>query len=498
MARVIDGARGRREWAADGLIWAALSAPIAGNRLLSPTVAGCAGAVAAVAAVGAAVLLARRAPLAGLIIVVLGSVFDGNFAFAIPVLSYLAGLRTERVRPVALGFLVILAGGTVLNLGVLRTGPAQWFMLTLTLLAVGVFPWLVGRYRAQQGRLVSAGWERAARLEFEHRIVVRQAQLRERARIAQEMHDGLGHELSLIALGAGALQTSPGLAGTHQATAGRIREAAATATDQLREIIGVLRDEDEPAPLHPADERVEALVTRARAAGLPVTVRRTGPAAPAAVERTAYQVVREALTNVSRHAPGAATTVELTRHGDATTVAVVNDAPVGSPPGGTTTGLGLAGLQERLRLAGGRLTAGPTGDGGFRISADLPHRPGRGPYRPPPAVELRSARRQARRSLTAAVLTPAVLAIVAACGYYAFAAAGSVLSGDAYDRIAIGTPRGDLAPVLPDRQARQRSGGASPPGAECEEYSDGNFPMADAAYRLCFAGGRLVAKQRLR
>jgi signal transduction histidine kinase len=472
----------RRERVVDGLVWAVVTAPVAGNYLTSGEYWRC---LVAVAALTGAVLVARRAPLLGLLVVVLGTVFDGNFALAVPILSYLVGLRTERVRPVAVAFLVIAAAGTVLDLVVLRIAPAQWFTLALTLLLIGVFPWLVGRYQAQRARLVSAGWERAARLEYERQMITRQAQLRERARIAQEMHDSLGHELSLIALGAGALETTAGLPGEQRAAAERIRASAASATDRLREIIGVLGDDD-PAPLEPPGEPVEALVARAGSAGLPVTLRRVGVGGPPAVERTAYGVVREALTNAGRHAPGAAVTVVLTRDGDATTVAVAN----GPAPrlSGDGTGLGLLGLRERVRLAGGSLTAGPTPEGGFRIVASLPHRP---VSVPAVQTELRTARRRTRRSL-AALLTPVVLAVVASVGYYSLATFRSVLDRDTFDRIAVGTPRTELAGLLPERQAWPESADG------CAYYTDGNFPMAAPAYRLCFTGGRLATKARLR
>ena len=465
----------------DGLLGAALAAPVAVNQAMD----GRPGwAVTAVPTVVGAVVMARRWPMAGWLIVVLGTLADGNFVFAVPVLSYLVGLRTARIGPVAWGFAAIAAGGTALNLVVLGTGPAEWFLLAMVLLLLGVFPWLFGRYRSQRARLVSAGWERAARLEYERRLVVREARLRERARIAEEMHDSLGHELSLIALGAGALETAPGLAERHRQAATRIRESAATATDRLHEIIGVLRDEDDPAPLVPADEPVEALVGRAREAGLVVTLRRTGEPGPPAMERTAYRVVREALTNASRHAPGAEVEVTFT----ATTVSVENGPPP-APAGATTIGgLGLAGLAERVRLAGGTLTAGPTADGGFRTAAHLP--PDGAPAAPPAAdTEMRHAQRRARRSLAAALLTPAVLALVTAVGYYPFAVSHSVLERDDYDRIGVGATRADLSRMLPSRPVRVEG--------TCELYTDGNFPMASPTYRLCFTAGRLTSKERL-
>ncbi|WP_127504946.1 sensor histidine kinase [Actinoplanes solisilvae] len=467
------------------LVGVVLVAPVVANQTLSRNWGGAAAALA-VAAV--AVVTARRRPIVAWLIALVGTLADGNFVFALPVLSYLVGLRTERLRAVAWCFAAVAAGGSALNLGLLHVGPSEWFGLAMSLLLLGILPWLVGRYRRQSARLVSAGWERAARLEYERRIVVREARLRERARIAQEMHDSLGHELSLIALGAGALETTPGLAERQQAAAARIRESAATATDQLREIIGVLREPDEEAPLEPAGEHAEALVERFRDAGMTILVARTGELPPAA-ERTASRIVREGLTNVSRHAPNATVRVGLADDGHRSTITVVNDTgdPTDARP---TSGLGLVGLRERVRLAGGTLTAEPTPDGGFRLAAVLPHVAVPVPEEPPVVVELRDARRRARRSLAAAVLTTAGLALVTALGYYPFAVAGAVLDEDTFEHLTVGTPRSQMN--LPARQAP----GPRKPG--CELYSDGNFPLADAAYRLCFTDGRLSGKEHLK
>ncbi|MCO8277854.1 histidine kinase [Actinoplanes sp. TRM 88003] len=463
--------RGRREWVADGLIGSSLLGPVLIHQVMNGDALRI---VAALAVTAGLVLTLRRRPLVGLLVVLLGTLADGNFVFALPVMSYLVGLRTERIRAVAATFAVIAAGGTALNFTVFDTALGQWFFLAMALLLLGVFPWLAGRYRAQHARLVSAGWERAARLEYERRLVVREARLRERARIAQEMHDSLGHELSLIALNAGALETTPGLPGKQSAAAGRIRESAANATDRLRDIIGVLRDDDETDT-----GTVEQLVDRARAAGMTILLQRDGE--PSAV---AYPVVREALTNAGVHAPGA--TVRITLTADA--VEVVTDA-ADRPPVHGTTGLGLIGLKERVRRAGGTLTAGPTPDGAFRTAAVLDRA---APQQPTVDAELHDARRRTRRSLAAAILTPLVLVVVTAIGYYPFAVAGSVLDEATFDALTTGTPRADLADRLPDRQTP----GDKPRG--CELYTDGNFPMAEAAYRLCFTDGRLTSKERLK
>lgn len=128
-----------------------------------------------------------------------------------------------------------------------------------------------------------AGWERAARLEREQRLVAEQARLRERTRIAQDMHDLLGHELSLIALSAGALKLAPGLPEAHRAAAQDIRSRAGAAVERLGEVIGVLREPSETAP--PSEPGAGAaglagLVDRAAEAGLDVRLRVEGePAA---------------------------------------------------------------------------------------------------------------------------------------------------------------------------------------------------------------------------
>ncbi|MET7400578.1 histidine kinase, partial [Dactylosporangium sp. NPDC005572] len=363
----MSAARWRR--VLDAGLWAVLAAPIAANQAMS---AAYPALVLVLAAMAGAVALSRTRPLASLVVVVLGSLFDGNFVFAIPVMSYLVGRRTARAGPVLAVFTAVAAGGTLVNLDLMRTAPSQWLLLASILLVCGVFPWLAGRYRAQQVELATAGWERAERLERERQMVA----LRERARIAQDMHDSLGHQLALVALRAAALQTAPGLDPAHRAAADEVRRSAADATDRLHDIIGVLREDGQPAPVTTDD--VDELVRRARDSGVAVHLDHTGPAAPRPaaprpdiVDRAVHRIVQEALTNATRHAPGAAVTVDVTHEPDATTVAVTNDPPPSGPLPSQRPGVGLIGLCERVRLAGGTFTAGPHA-GGFRVAARLP------------------------------------------------------------------------------------------------------------------------------
>jgi signal transduction histidine kinase len=473
-----------RRYLADGALWAVLAAPVAARHLLPPREPDWPlWLVPSLAALALAVWLARRWPLLGLVIVIAGGTVDGNFSFSIPVLSYLVGRREARAWPAAAVFGATLTAGSAVSLGVVGTPPAQWFLLATTLLFAGVFPWLVGRYRRQHSELLAMGWQRAEHLERERGMVSAQARLRERARIAREMHDSLGHDLSLLALRAGALELSAG-PGSDDAAA--VRAGAVAATERLREIIGVLREDDAPAPLTPRDESVGALVERARASGLVVSYRHG--AVPEHLGRVVYGIVQEALTNAARHAPGAPVDVGIGSPAGVTTVTVSNPVPAGTV---VVEGFGLAGLRERVRMAGGTVSVG-VDDGAYRVDARVPHV---APPQRPPAAPLRTARRKVRRSLVTAVAAPLAIAAVMSLTYYPVAAFDSVLEADAFDRMRVGQPRADLP--LPGRQVLDPPRLPAPAGMTCEFYSDGNFPMARATYRLCFRDGTLEIKERM-
>jgi len=538
-------ATARRAAIQDVILWAVLAAPVViGN--LSPPEPGRARwwlTLAGTLALGAAITAGRGRPLAPLLVVTCLLPLQGNFAFALPVAAYLAGRRTPRAQPVVWIFTVMFAGGTLLNIA-RGIDVTSWFPLTIWFVLLAVLPWLAGRYWRQYQELVHAGWERAEQLEREHRIVAERERLRERARIAQDMHDSLGHELALIAVRAGALQVAPDLPERHRAAAAELRAGAADATDQLRGIIGVLRD-DRPrtgtgldaaaaagigdadtaggAAVRPARESITDLVERARASGIDVTLhtddadghtaagnRGGGEQAPMAA-LAAHRLVQEALTNAAKHAPGAPVTVALTHPPGRTVVTVTNTPPPGGPrPPAPSGGLGLTGLAERVRLAGGTLRTGPTPAGGFRLTADLPDdaAPPAGPDTAhPTARRLARERRQVRRGLITAITVPAVLvAFLSAImlGYYAYATLNSVLTPADYDALHTGQPRADVERVLP-RTELINAGDvraqfpAPPPASTCRFYrSDGNLLGVGTVYRLCFAADRLAAKDAVR
>ncbi|MBQ1045701.1 two-component sensor histidine kinase [Micromonospora sp. C32] len=502
--------RERQRRALDLLLWAVLAAPVAYGRLTPPWHADeLPPLAAALALLGAAVWIGRRWPLVAVLAVVAGSLVDGNVVFAIPVFGYLAGRRSDRAAPAAAVFAAIAVTGSVLNLGLLGTEPSTWFLLSSVLLFAGVFPWLLGRLRRQHRALADAGLRHA---QAERRAEVERVRLRERARIAQDMHDSLGHDLSLIALRAGALELAPDLSPAHRAAAGELRASVAAATERLHDVIGVLREEH---TLRPPGETVADVVDGARDAGMTVDLRADDADLPPLPAHAAQRVVREALTNAARYAPGAPVTVDVAREADAVTVAVVNAPPPAGPlPGPPSHGSGLLALRERVRLTGGALDAGPR-DGGWAVTARLPldgltaPRPGdvdgrtdadllAGVGVPPrgepgdAARRLREARRRVRRSLLVAIGAPAGLALVLALVYYPLATAGAVLDRAGYERLRLGEPRDTLG--LPRRQADPPATGAAP---GCEFYTDGNFPFAQAAWRLCFADGRLVSKEQI-
>ncbi|MEV0321708.1 sensor histidine kinase [Streptomyces sp. NPDC050658] len=473
-------------------------------------------AVVAVPLLTAAVALRRRWPLAALAVPVALSLLTSTQMLtpaywpAVAVFGYLAGSRLPVVRPALWFFGTVALAGLALS-ALAADDLWDWPSMLLTLLISGVLPWLVGRYRHQYAELVATGWRLAERMEREQRAVADRTRVRERARIASDMHDSLGHDLTLIAVRAGALEVDPTLDARRQAAVGELREAAAAATERLREIIGVLRVNEEPPPRAPSEETPRAQVERARASGIAVTLERDGctddmggkgDTAPM-VALAVHRVLQESLTNAAKHAPGAAVRVRLAREGAALRLTVANDpAPAGPLDSVASSGSGLVGLDERVRLAGGTLRAGPTDDGGFEVAAELPAagaapRTADTPRPTASAQELAHAKRQVRRRLTETLVAP--LAVVAGILLLMIpvglvSSALSVLDRDVYDGLTEGEPRGEVESRMPrfTRDAPPEGAPPTPRGQECAYYSTGL--MSGDGYRLCFADGRLVSK----
>ncbi|WIB70224.1 histidine kinase [Curtobacterium sp. MCBD17_026] len=252
------------------------------------------------------------------------------------------------------------------------------------LVAIGIG---IGQRRA----LVLSLRERAALLERDQQLREDRAREQERAHIAREMHDVLGHRLSLVALHAGALEyRGPGLTPDETAAAaGVVRAEAHSALTDLRDVLGVLRDPaanggDEvtgTAPPQPTLVDLPTLLDQARAGGATVRARvdADSAAVPTAVGRHAYRIVQESLTNARRHAPGEPVDVVVeTVRGSAIRVVVSNtlaDGPAPADASGHSAGHGLRGLAERARLVGGSFRAGSDDGRVHVVEAVLPWTP---------------------------------------------------------------------------------------------------------------------------
>jgi len=239
-----------------------------------------------------------------------------------------------------------------------------------------LLPGAVGIYVRTRAQLLSALRERAERAEAEQELLARDAVLTERTRIAREMHDAVGHRVSLMVLQAGAIEMAAADQQRVEQLAGQMQTAGRQALDELRQMVGVLRaGEAEDAPLAPQPglEALGPLVEESRQAGMAVELTELPDSARVdpAVSRAAYRIVQEALTNAAKHAPGAPVRVAVAHPAEQLVVRVVNGPGRASEPaaGG---GYGLVGLAERVRTLGGRLTAEPRLDGGFEVEAELP------------------------------------------------------------------------------------------------------------------------------
>jgi signal transduction histidine kinase len=198
----------------------------------------------------------------------------------------------------------------------------------------------------------------------------------ERLRIARELHDVLGHHLSLIRVQAGVglhlMDAQPEQA---RAALAAIKSASDEALAEVRSVLGILRTDQDSAPRTPAPG-LDRVTDLAADAGFEVRTESSGPRRPlpAAVDRAAYRIVQEALTNVRRHAgPAATATVSIEYGARELTVQVDDDGRGAADPGaGPGAGNGIAGMRERAAALGGELTAGPRTAGGFRVRATLP------------------------------------------------------------------------------------------------------------------------------
>jgi len=332
-------------------------------------------------------LLLRRWPLPVLAIaVVAAAVVIASGAAPLP-LAVVLGLATYLVSsqlPRRLSIPATLAaasaiGGTILYAALSKPSAPLAVLAIEGLVPLGA-AWFVGdavaaRRRYQAGLLKQAAREQAAEVER-----ARQEVREERVRIAQELHDVVAHTLAVITVQAGVGRRLMAKRPEEAASAlESIETIGRTAQEELGVVLGLLREEGvSAAELSPAPRLVDLkeLVETVRASGTDVELRITGTdrQISPALELSLYRVVQEALTNVVRHAPGAAAAVEMTISDAAIRVEVVDN---GSPAEERTgmpepPGHGIVGMRERVGAFGGSLVAQPCPDGGFHVVAEVP------------------------------------------------------------------------------------------------------------------------------
>jgi signal transduction histidine kinase len=373
--------RSRRDWVVDGGLF--LFALVASAAAFANQVSrGLDGSLLVVdVVVGSALLLAlwgrRRWPVAlGLAAVPVAAISSlGFFGGMIAMYTVAAYRRWQLAVLVAALQVAVLPIYRTVQIG--DTVPDGLHYLVCLLAYSAIVAWgMFIRSRRQSLH------ERARHAVAEQRLLVEQARYGERTRIAREMHDVLAHRISLLSLHAGALEFRPDAPPEEIARAAAvIRASARQALEDLREVIGVLRDgdgSDTPQPPQPTLAALPGLLEESRAAGmrLDADVRLADPAAvPDATGRNALRIVQEALTNARKHATSSA--VELVIEGapgDGLTIEVRNRAPVLAGGGSEIpgSGTGLVGLAERATLSGGVLVHGFVEDGDFRLRAWLP------------------------------------------------------------------------------------------------------------------------------
>ncbi|MGP9616226.1 histidine kinase [Arthrobacter sp. AOP36-A1-22] len=274
---------------------------------------------------------------------------------------------------------------------------APWWILALLGTVFTAVLVLTGMYIGGRRQLRAALEAELASNRRSQQAQLEQARANERTRIAREMHDVLAHRLSLVALHAGALEYRTDLPPEQVSeAAGIIRANAHLAVSELREVLGVLRDpatvSNEPHSTTPPPTlgRLEALLAESREAGTPTVLEGNPPSATEleglddTSSRTVFRVLQEGLTNARKHAPAQTVYVRLAgRAGERLTVSLRNavtdrmpavgrDAGAAGPRAAPVSGMGLTGLSERIRLAGGSLSAADDGNGHFVVEAWVP------------------------------------------------------------------------------------------------------------------------------
>ncbi|WP_405909802.1 sensor histidine kinase [Streptomyces sp. NBC_00828] len=323
------------------------------------------------AAGGLALIARRRAPIAVLAVTGLCAVgyeAAGFELLAVPYLVAVYGAVRAGHRALTVAASVSLLVVLPLTALVFRDGPArEAFAQARNVLEIA---WLIAAFAA--GEALRQAERRADEAERTREETARRRADEERLHIARELHDSLTHQISIIKVQSEVAVHVARRRGEQVSEALlAIQTAGREATRELRATLEALRDDDTTPPQ--SLEHVPILVERARSMGLDATLTIEGPRqdVPAAVGRTAYRIVQEALTNTARHACATTAAVRIEYRPDGLSVQVDDDGRA-APDDAPAHGLGLLGMRERVTALGGRLRAQPLTGHGFTVQAELP------------------------------------------------------------------------------------------------------------------------------
>ncbi|WP_328930351.1 histidine kinase [Streptomyces sp. NBC_00190] len=502
--------------------------------------------LASVVVVVVLTLLRRRMPATTLVVGSAASAFLPGTVLITGLLGWSAGRRIVGVGRAGVAFTLAFLASVGLSVVHERAEMRPLLVVVfsaLMFLATTVMPGLASRYWSQRRTLLRALQERNGQLLRERAMVAGQARLRERQRIAQDMHDSLGHQLALISVHTGALEVDPKLTDRQREAVGVLRQASVAAMHELREVVGILRDGvAAPVPVEEAAQPaargvagIAGVVEAARGAGTDVRMSVSGQPRPlvAACDHAAYRIVQEALTNAYKHAPGAPITVELRYEDDSLVVEIANGPAAGPGAGEVVSGgQGLTGLHERARLVGGMVHAGAVEGGGFRVAGVLPYgaepagvedvaddfgqqAQARGMRGGPPmdweAVDRELAVRVRSRSgglavgcgIAFAALVLMVIVIGAGVALLVGSLSDAVLAREEFDAVRVGESEQAVRDRLPSGESfltagAERKGPPRPEGSKCLALlaSDDSAALGtDLVFRFCFKDGKLVDKQ---
>jgi signal transduction histidine kinase len=321
-----------------------------------------------------ALLLRRSRPFLVLAVVTAANVLtpvDSPVWIPLMVSLYTIGSRHSGEKTIAAAAAVVATGFVYRLAGGPEFGAGDLVGLALICAVSAGFGLYRGNRRASLDRLR----ERAELLDRERELLAQRAVAEERVRIAQELHDVVAHNVSLIVVQAQALGATAGDQRVTEATDG-IANLGREAMAEMHRTLKLLRGGEDGGPAlapQPGLGELDDLLERARGAGVGIDLTVEGEPRPLSqsVDLSAYRIVQEALTNVVKHAGRAHTTVTLGYRPDALELTIADSGDTPLPP--TVAGHGLVGMRERAALFGGTLSAGPRDGHGFEVRASLPY-----------------------------------------------------------------------------------------------------------------------------